>query len=94
MNRVTVAQIKRGGFAVLDAALVHGPVHLMKRNRPSAVLLSEADYSALSASATSVDANSERAWRVLTDPTIEPLGLNAEQMAARLGQVGVDWSDR
>ena len=32
------------GFAALDAALAHGPVHLMKRNRPSVVLLSTADY--------------------------------------------------
>jgi PHD/YefM family antitoxin component YafN of YafNO toxin-antitoxin module len=44
MNVITVAQIKRSGFAALDAALAHGPVHVMKRNRPSAVLLSTADY--------------------------------------------------
>lgn len=39
MNVITVAEIKRSGFAALDAALAQGPVHLMKHNRPSAVRL-------------------------------------------------------
>jgi len=51
MNVITVAEIKRSGFAALDAALAHGPVHLMKRNRPTAVVLSTADYEALLAKA-------------------------------------------
>lgn len=94
MNIVTAAELKRRGFAALEESLVHGPVHLIKHNRQSAVVLREADYSALSASASPADISSDRAWRVFTDRTIEPAGLNAAQMADRLAELGDDWSDR
>ncbi|MCP9900332.1 hypothetical protein KBZ12_07940 [Cyanobium sp. Cruz CV13-4-11] len=43
-NTLTVAEIKRRGMAAIQEALLRGPVHILKRNRPSAVILSEADY--------------------------------------------------
>lgn len=47
MNSLTAAELKRRGMAAIEDGLRHGPVHLMKHNKPSAVVLSEADYARL-----------------------------------------------
>ena len=47
MNSLTAAELKRRGMAAIEDGLRHGPVHLMKRNKPSAVVLSEDDYAKL-----------------------------------------------
>lgn len=47
MNSLTAAELKRRGMAAIEDGLRHGPVHLMKRNKPSAVVLSEEDYAQL-----------------------------------------------
>ncbi|MCG6117564.1 MAG: hypothetical protein MEQ07_05135 [Aquimonas sp.] len=46
-NILTSAEIKRHGLAVIEDRLALGPVHLMKRNRRAAVVLSEAEYERL-----------------------------------------------
>ncbi len=95
MNIVTVAEIKRSGFAVLDAALARGPVHLMKRNRPSAVLLSPADYAALVALAqrnAPVVANTGLGMLLSEDAS--PYGLDAEQLKARVAGLNDGWVER
>lgn len=46
-NTLTIAEIKRRGMAALEEALTRGPVHILKRNQPAAVVLSEADYQRL-----------------------------------------------
>ena len=51
MNIITIAEIKRGGIAALDAAL-NMPQHggtatIMKRNRPAAIVLTPQAYEAL-----------------------------------------------
>ncbi|NTV94208.1 MAG: type II toxin-antitoxin system Phd/YefM family antitoxin [Thiobacillus sp.] len=43
-NTVTTAEIKRRGMAALEERLGHGPLHILKRNRPAAVVLSEEEY--------------------------------------------------
>jgi len=48
MNTLTAAEIKRRGMAAIDDALRHGPVHLIKRNKPAAVVLSAKEYARLS----------------------------------------------
>ena len=47
MNTLTVAELKRRGMAAIEDGLRRGPLHIVKRNRPSAVVLSEDDYSRL-----------------------------------------------
>jgi hypothetical protein len=47
MNTLTAAELKRRGMAAIEDRLRHGPVHLMKHNKPSAVVLSEDDYARL-----------------------------------------------
>lgn len=46
-NVLTAAEIKRRGMAAIEEGLRRGPVHIVKRNRPAAVVLSEGDYRAL-----------------------------------------------
>ena len=47
MNTLTVSELKRRGMAAIEEGLRSGPVHIVKRNKPAAVVLSEADYQAL-----------------------------------------------
>ena len=47
MNSLTAAELKRRGMAAIEDRLHHGPIHLMKHNKPSAVVLSEEDYAQL-----------------------------------------------
>ena len=47
MNTLTVAELKRRGMAAIEAGLLHGPLHIVKRNRPTAVVLSEEEYQRL-----------------------------------------------
>ncbi len=47
-NTLTVSEIKRRGMAAIEEGLLRGPVHIVKRNKPAAVALSEADYQRLS----------------------------------------------
>ncbi|MBK6615295.1 hypothetical protein [Ottowia sp.] len=47
MNTLTIAEIKRCGMAAIEEGLRHGPVHIVKRNKLAAVVLSEEDYQRL-----------------------------------------------
>ena len=46
-NTVFVAEIKRRGMAAIADSLRRGPVHIIKRNKMAAVVLSENDYQRL-----------------------------------------------
>jgi PHD/YefM family antitoxin component YafN of YafNO toxin-antitoxin module len=48
MNILTAAELKRRGMAAIEEGLRRGPVHLMKRNKPSAIVISAEDYAQLS----------------------------------------------
>jgi len=43
-NTVTAAQLKRRGMAAIEDRLEKGPIHIVKRNKLAAVVLSEAEY--------------------------------------------------
>lgn len=43
-NTLSSADLKRRGVAAIEQALQHGPVHVLKRNRPAAVILTEQAY--------------------------------------------------
>ncbi|MFO7630825.1 MAG: hypothetical protein R6W06_15205 [Prochlorococcaceae cyanobacterium] len=47
LNVLRSAELKRRGIAAVEEALRAGPVHLLKRNSPAAVVLSEAEYNRL-----------------------------------------------
>ncbi len=46
-NTLTISEIKRGGMSTINDRLKLGPARIMKRNRPAAVVLSEAQYQQL-----------------------------------------------
>ena len=46
-NTISVAEIKRRGMSAIDDGLRRGPVHIIKRNKMAAVVLSEDDYQRL-----------------------------------------------
>jgi PHD/YefM family antitoxin component YafN of YafNO toxin-antitoxin module len=97
MNIITVADIKRSGFAVLESALERGPVHLMKRNRPSAVLLRPADYDLLVQQArrnAPTHGNAGLALLLAADADGGGGGLGAPAMQARMAEIGAGWSER
>ncbi len=47
MNTLTVSELKRRGMAAIEDGLRRGPVHIVKRNKPAAVVLTEAEYQRL-----------------------------------------------
>lgn len=61
MQTLPAQEVKRRGLAAIEELLPLGPVHILKRNRPSCVVLSEAEYARLSAR----PANASSAWDVL-----------------------------
>lgn len=46
-DTVSSAEIRRRGLAAIEDRLQHGPVHLLKRNKLAAVVLSKDDYERL-----------------------------------------------
>ena len=94
MNTITIAEIKRHGLTAVEEAVATGPVHLMKRNRPAAVLLSEEEYARLTAAAESQEkrgGSSALEWFLADQP---PGELDEEGLAARMEEVRGDWSER
>lgn len=53
-NTLTVAEIKRRGMAAIEEGLRRGPVHIIKRNKLAAVVLSESEYQRLAHGKVSV----------------------------------------
>lgn len=51
MNTLPALELKRRGMAAVEEGLRHGPLHILKRNRLAAVVLSEQDYQRLLARA-------------------------------------------
>lgn len=47
MTFFSAQEIKRRGISAVDQALEHGPVHIIKKNQPQYVVLSEAAYQEL-----------------------------------------------
>lgn len=68
-NIVTVAEIKRRGMAAIEEGLRRGPVHIIKRNKPAAVVLSEAEYQRLTGKRTSVGPGMTALQWLLTQPS-------------------------
>ena len=96
MNILTNEQIKRRGIAAVEEALRKGPVHLVKRNRPAAVVLSEGEYSRLTARAISRAAAAPKrtSLEVFMSMGDRPGGLDAKGLAARVEEARGGWNER
>ena len=55
MNTLPSAEFRRRGMVALEERLKQGPVHILKHNRPAAVVLSEEEYQRLSARAAPLE---------------------------------------
>ena len=94
MNILTIEQIKRRGIAAVEDALRHGPAHLVKRNQPAAVVLTEAEFSRLTAldRATTIPKKRTSMEIFLSD---DPGGdLDAEGLARRIKEERDSWHER
>jgi len=49
-NTVTTSEIKRRGMAAIETGLSKGPLHILKRNKPAAVVVSEEEWQRLNQS--------------------------------------------
>ncbi len=87
-NILTSAEIKRHGLAVIEERLAKGPVHLMKRNRRAAVVLSEAEYARLlQAQPKAVPGQSALQWLLTQAPQAQ---RSRTEIDAEL-EAGRDW---
>ena len=68
-NTLAVSEIKRRGMAAIDEGLRHGPVHIIKRNRMAAVVLSEDDYRHLTAQSVATPSGMTALQWLLAQPT-------------------------
>jgi len=55
VNTLTAAELKRRGMAAIEERLRRGPVHLVKRNKAAAVVLTEEQYEQLAQGRRDVD---------------------------------------
>jgi len=85
-NVISAQELKRRGISAVDTALRNGPVHVIRRNRPSYVILSEEGYQALA------EANkaSQQLWdRVLAKAPTGQRG--ADEISAQVDTERGDW---
>jgi len=69
-NIVSAMEVKRRGLVAIEEALRHGPVHLVKRNKATAVVLSADDYRRLTGMPSArVPGLSALQW-LLTQPSL------------------------
>jgi prevent-host-death family protein len=86
-NVLSSAELKRRGIAAIEEALREGPVHLMKRNQPAAVVMSEEHYRRLQhrASQPQVPEISSLEW--LLQQTPSTTGRTKAEIDAELSDV-------
>jgi len=79
-NVISAQELKRRGISAVDAALKKGPVHVIRRNQPSYVILSEEDYQRL----TAFQGASERLWDRLLAEESRTSGRSASEINQQL----------
>jgi hypothetical protein len=70
MQTLPAQELKRRGLAALDKLLPAGPVHVLRNNRPAAVVLSPEEYARLArqANAASQVAPKGSIWDFIKNP--------------------------
>jgi len=85
-NTITAQEIKRRGISAVDEALRKGPVHVIQRNRPRYVILSEEEYARL---ADRRQARGELWDRLLTGPASS--ARSKSEIDAQLDEERASW---
>ncbi len=87
-NVISAQELKRRGIGAVDRALREGPVHVIRRNRPSYVILSEEQYRRL----LEYGAAAERLWDRLQ--SVAPSGnRRAADIEAAVASERGSWDD-
>jgi len=70
-NILTAAELKRRGMVAIEEGLRAGPLHILKRNKLAAVVLSEEEYARLSRHRAEIPADGLSAlqWLLSTQPS-------------------------
>ncbi len=91
MNSLTVADLKRRGMAAIEEGLRYGPVHIVKRNRPAAVVLTEDEYQRLAGGHAYVPGGISAVQWLLSQPAAGTKGKAA--LDAELGAEREAWDE-
>ncbi len=87
---ISAQEIKRRGISAVDQALKKGPVHVIQRNRPRYVILSEESFQRLTAG---LEART-RLWNRLVVEDLPPASPRSRQELDReLQAEREDWGD-
>lgn len=91
-NTISAQEIKRRGISAVDEALRDGPVHVIQRNRPRYVILSEDQYQKLSGH----QQDARRLWeQLLHEPfTHDSSGRPGRELASELRKERGAWDPR
>ena len=94
MNTIRASEVKRRGVAALEEAVEKGPVHVIKNNRPTLVVLNERQYAELSAG-TAHTAHSPRmsVWDYVVNRPHEGTRTKKE-INAQIREERESWGDR
>jgi len=90
-NFLTVAELKRRGMAAIEEHLRRGPVHILKRNKPAAVVLSEDEYQRLIGQQPSAVCGMSALQWLLARPAT---GTRSKEDIDRALGAERDWSER
>jgi hypothetical protein len=89
-NVLRSADLKRRGLAAVEEALLAGPVHLLRRDRPAAVVLSAEDYGRLQPGAVPPATASPSCLEWVLELPPAPAGRSRDAIHAELDEQR-DW---
>lgn len=90
MNTLPAQEIKRRGVKAIELALKNGPVHIIKNNSPSCVVLTESQYAQL----TTRHQSNTRKQNTLVQWILQKKSSgekNREELDARLASERDNW---
>ena len=89
VNTLTAAELKRRGMVAIEDGLRHGPLHIVKRNKPAAVVLTEEEYQRLAFGSATLPAGGITALQWLLSSA--PLGARSKAQIDADLKAGRDW---
>ena len=95
MNSIPASEVKRRGVAALEEAVKNGPVHVIKNNRPTLVVLTEEEYARLTGRTASEPQPSryKDVWDFLLNaPSLQR--RTKEEIDEELRKERASWGDR
>lgn len=92
MNTIAAHELKRQGVTAIEKLLSKGPVHVIKRNRPVFVALSEDEYERLSRAAGEVPSPSISVMEWFSLPSLGT--ANKKEIDDRLSRERNGWESQ